>query len=94
MKGIIKQYRPAYVSGYENQSNKFNSLNELLNIDWVKYFTEHSDFYKFSISIAEQYQKNHALMAEYKNGESWYVIGFIDKDTCKLLDELPIFNKD
>jgi len=94
MKGIIKQYRPAYFSGYENKTNNFNSLDELLNIEWVKSFSEYKDFFRFSIEIADEREKNHTLLAEYKNGESWYVIGFIDKDTCKLSDELPIFNKD
>ena len=94
MKGKIKQYRPAYFSGFENQVNNFNSIDELINIDWIKNFTEDKDFFRLSISLAGGFTTKHHLMAEYKNGESWYVVGSIDKDTCKLSDELPIFDKD
>lgn len=94
MKGKIKQYRPAYFSGFENQVNNFNSIDELLNIDWIKNFTEYKDFFRLSISLADGFTTEHHLMAEYKNGEDWYVVGSIDKDTCKLSDELPIFDKD
>ena len=59
MKGIIKQYRPAYFSGFENQVNNFNSIDELLNIDWVKKFTEDKHFFMFSISLAEKFETQH-----------------------------------
>jgi chloramphenicol O-acetyltransferase len=94
MKGIIKQYRPAYFSGYENKTNSFNSLDELLNIDWVKSFSEYKDFFRFSIEIADEREKNHTLLGEYKNGQSWYVIGFIPKENSIVSNELAIFDKE
>jgi len=82
MKGTIKQYRPAYVSGYENELSIFNSLKELLNIKWVKQFSKSNNFYRYSIDLADSHPSSqHTLMAEYKNGSEWWVIGFIDKNT-------------
>jgi hypothetical protein len=82
MKGTIKQYRPAYFSGYENELSSFNSLKELLNIKWVKQFSKSKNFYRYSIDLADSYSSSrHTLMAEYKNGTEWWVIGFIDKNT-------------
>lgn len=81
MRGIIKQYRPSFFSGYENQTNCFETLSQLLNIQWVQEFSKEDNFYKYSISLAKSYEENHKLMAEYDNGSVWWVVGFIDKNT-------------
>lgn len=82
MKGTIKQYRPGYFSGYVNHVSSFNSLKELLNIKWIKEFSKSKNFYRYSIDLADSYPSSrHILMAEYKNGTEWWVIGFIDKNT-------------
>lgn len=90
MEGKIKQYRPNYFSGYENQIESFNSFEQLLNIDFVKKFSNHNNFYRYSLALGESYEDNNTLMAEYENGSVWWVVGFIDKKT--LIYELPIFN--
>ncbi len=76
----IHQYRPMFFDGYDNQINEFNSIDELLNIDWVKNFSLGMDekpnphFHKYSISD----DGRPTLMAEFEDGKTWYVIGFID----------------
>lgn len=67
----IKQYRPNYYSGFENEEVEFNSVDELLNISWVKSFSEDKSFYRYSIS-------DEHLMVECNNGYDWYVIGMLD----------------
>lgn len=81
MKGIIKQYRPSFFSGFEIQQNRFETLEQLLNIEWVKKFSKYENFYRYSIDLAEHYETSHTLMAEYKNGNEWWIVGFIDKKT-------------
>jgi len=54
----------------DNQMVGFDTTEELLEIDFVKGMSEIKDFYRYSVS------GNH-LMAEYKNGKEWWVIGTI-----------------
>jgi hypothetical protein len=35
----IKQYRPAFVTGFKDETVSFNSIEEFLEIDFVKNFT-------------------------------------------------------
>lgn len=92
--GQIIQYRPAYVTGFENQTRTFGSLNELLNIDWVDRFRKlpngqiDPSFHKYSISKHSDYKGyEYTLMAEYKDGKEWWVIGYLDESPT--LHELP-----
>jgi hypothetical protein len=66
----IQRYRPACFSGYDEESASFNSLDELMEIEWIASWKEHTDFYKYSIS------RNQWLMAEFKEGREWWVIGY------------------
>jgi hypothetical protein len=91
MKATIEQYRPNYVSGYENNKNTFKSIQELLNIDWVSNFKS-DKFYQFSMCHKSFHGDQNTLIAEYNNGEEWYVVGFINE--TDLINELPIFDKD
>jgi hypothetical protein len=61
----------------------FNTINELLSIDFVKSWKKHRNFYRFSLA-------NEHLMAEFKNGDEWYIIGTIytDDDILSLKNEL------
>lgn len=68
----IRQYIPAFVTGFENEEVSFNTTEDLLEIGFVKNFSKLDNFYQYSIS-------DNALMAEYKDGRSWWVVGFIDK---------------
>jgi hypothetical protein len=96
MTGRIIQHIPAYVSGFENKTRGFASLNELLNIDFVNRFRQlpnglnDPNFYRFSVSKHSDYEGyEYVLMAELHNGTSWYVIGYLN-DT-EIIKELPIW---
>ena len=75
----ITQYRPSYYSGYDNEEVNFNTLDELLNISWVKRFSDDEDFYRYSCSDG-------LLMAECNKGYDWHVIGSLD---CPFVSGLP-----
>lgn len=97
MESTIRQYRPAFVTGFKNATVPFKSLSELLEIDFVKnfkhdLFDDESKidplFHQFSISVGEE-RDDYPLMAEYDNGYSWYVVGFIN--CLDLVRELPVW---
>jgi hypothetical protein len=73
----ITQYRPAFFEGYENATVEFKSAEELLNIPWVANFANRPDFHKFSVS-------DEHLMAEYRGGREWWVVGLLDKPVAEL----------
>ncbi len=89
---LIRQYRPAYFTGYENEIKEFNSIEELLNIDFVKNFKYLSngevdkDFYQYSIGNNGE---RDILIAEYKEGYEWWVIGYINEN--EIIKGLPLF---
>jgi hypothetical protein len=94
MTGKIKQYRPSFFSGFENEDIEFNSVEELLAIDWVKNFANESNqpqpkFHQFSISELEHPsdELKYLLMAEYKEGTEWYVVGYIN--ATEIINTLP-----
>ncbi len=74
----IRQYRPAFFEGFENEAVQFDTLSGLLQIPWVANFADAQDFHQFSLS-------DNALMAEYRGGRKWRVCGFL-KNT---VDWLP-----
>jgi len=86
----IIQYRPAYFEGYKNEENKFNSIDELLNIPWIKSFSKYDDFYQFSLERDKDgfYNFQHSLMAEFKKGKEWWVVGNINEKDIHLLDKM------
>lgn len=77
----IRQYRPAFFEGFENETVEFSSLKEMLEIPWVKHFSTDPTFHQFSIS-------NDNLMAEYREGREWWVVGFLKDPNV----ELPAWN--
>jgi len=83
---IIDQYRPAFFTGFENAKVEFKTKDELLNIEWVKAFAETPRFHQFSVSRYDHGQ--HVLMAEYREGKEWWVVGYLD-DPVK---DLPAFD--
>ena len=84
----VRQYFPAFYSGFEEKESKFNSIEDLLKIDWIKKWSETPNFYRYSISRLDyREQFIYALMAEYEGGCHWFVIGYIDK--YDLIKELP-----
>lgn len=72
MKTFKKHIPNACKDGNElDEINEFNSLEELLEIPYVKKQTDRKTFYRYSLS------ENH-LMAEYESGYNWWVLGFIN----------------
>lgn len=62
----------------ENPPVEFSTLDELLQIPFVKRFSKDENFYRYSIN------KEH-LIAEYNNGYSWWVIGKLGGVSTQLL---------
>lgn len=87
----IRQY-----SGFEIKTNAFSSLSELLNVEWVDNFRKlpngqiDPNFHQYSINkYSDHFGYQYVLMAEYKNGYSWYVVGYIDES--EIIKELPVW---
>jgi hypothetical protein len=73
----IKQYRPAFCDGFEDVVVEFSTTEELINIPFVKRFCT-GDFCGFLVS-------DECLLAMYKHGEEWYVVGILsDPDLVEL----------
>lgn len=68
MNNTIRQHIPDFFEGFEKALVDFNTLEDLLAIPWVKNFSAHANFYRYSVS------DNH-LMAEYRGGRTWWVVG-------------------
>ena len=50
----IRQYRPTFVTGFENETVEFDTQKQLLNIKWVKSFSlnhgkRDRNFYRYSL---------------------------------------------
>ena len=82
-----EQYRPNFFSGFEKKENYFSNTKELLNIEWIKDFSNHNNFHTFSLN-RDKTMNNHTLMAEYDNGCKWYVVAFIKEKNIKDLNDL------
>jgi len=63
----IRQYRPAFFEGFENETVEFSTTKELLDVLFVKKFCSEG-FSGFAVS-------DEHLMATYKNGKEWWVVG-------------------
>jgi hypothetical protein len=88
----IIQYRPAFVTGFENEFSDFNSTDELFEIPFVRNFregVEGSNFFQYSYSEYSQTdeQRRFVLIAEYDKGKHWFVIGFTDNN--EIIKTLP-----
>lgn len=62
----VTQYHPTFCEGFENEVCKFTNEEDLLEIGFIKKFSEHVGFYRYSIS-------RNCLMAEYDEGANWWV---------------------
>ena len=73
----IRQYRPAFFEGFENETVEFSTTDELVDIPFVKNFCS-KEFSGFAIS-------DEHLMATYKNGKEWWIVGTLnDPNLVKL----------
>lgn len=67
----IVQHIPAFLETDEpRQRSSFDSLAQLLEIPFVKIWTDDRDFHKLSVS-------DDNLIAEQRGGRSWWVVGFL-----------------
>jgi hypothetical protein len=67
----IAQHIPSFIDlGKKPKVSKFKTVEDLVKIPWVKSFSEDPKFYRYSIA-------DESLMAEYKKGKEWWVVGNI-----------------
>jgi hypothetical protein len=93
----INRYRPTFFEGFEPQTSEFNSIEELLAIDWINSFTEKAygsthEFYQFSVSRSAypKYDNSISLIAEYDKGDYWLVVGNFSGDN-DIISQLPVW---
>lgn len=79
----ITQYRPAFFEGFENETAEFDSLKSLMEIPFVKGFSDGKGFYQFSYS-------DEMLMAEFHEGTEWLVVGRMREPVLGLPKWYPI----
>jgi hypothetical protein len=77
----IRRYVPSFVSGVDEEEFDFETLDDLLNIPFVR-----SSMEIIGIRFKRHYKSDNALMVEYDNGQ-YYVLGFIKHPE---LVDLPI----
>jgi hypothetical protein len=86
----ITQHYPNFCEGFKAKTKSFESLEELLSIKWVDKFSQRPNFHQFSISkYSDVKGKEYILMAEYDNGNSWFVVGYLDDS--KIIEDLPVW---
>ena len=73
----IKQHIPNFVSGVDPETVEFQTLDELLDISFVKIWKD-KNFYQYSVS---EDRWGTILMAEYNSGIKWWVVGNIKGTT-------------
>ena|ERR1700741_193218 len=89
----IKKHKPGCISESENDNKpiEFNSIEELLNIEFVRQQTYSNQvslgsFHKYSKSTPNE--KETLLMAEFNDGKDWCVLGYIEGGN-EMIKSLP-----
>lgn len=72
------------------EKQEFTTLDELLNIRFVKEFTQIEQFEQFSFYPLTKHKA--FLMSEHARGKGWWVVGTIDEFNNENLN-LPAWNK-
>lgn len=62
---------------------EFNDLQELMDIDFVKQWSENPTFFRYSISVEKVLYHDTLLMAEMEEGKSWWVIGYLSGENIE-----------
>ncbi len=65
-KNRIVQHLPGYID-FDIECVGFDTLDELMNIEWVKWWSQQPKFYRYS--------EDSYLMAEFEDGYTWYALG-------------------
>lgn len=82
----FRQHIPGTIECDQAITGEVESLDELLNLDFIKNFSSDKDFVRFSISKHEGRALNYCLMAEVwpykkdKKGFSWWVVAYLDNN--------------
>ena len=88
LKNHIVRHFPCFVEHRElPEKGYFNTVEDLLNIPWVKSFSDDSEFYKYGIS-------DELLMATYKEGRNYWVVGSIEHPELVKLPKILKYTKE
>lgn len=77
------EYRPRFVSGFENKTYDVKNIEEVLEIDFVKQFYLGKNFHSYALSIDTKPEYKLTLMAlynwneEYNGCSEWWVVGYL-----------------
>lgn len=91
----IKEYRPAFVSGFDDVYYDINSKEELLNSELCEYYIKEGFTICFSKHGDEQGMIMAIKPARNKNNAEWWVVAIIDnkQDIDTLANWLPDWHK-
>ena len=67
----ICQYFPSFFEGFTPIVQEFKTRDELLAVPFVAQFAKDSRFHRYSVA-------GKTLMAEYENGQRWFVVGTLE----------------
>jgi hypothetical protein len=84
----LRQHIPDYFEGAEPQEISGDTLDSLLQPDWVQRWARYPEFFRFSISKAGRGDQP-LLMAELQHGKLWWVVGYLDGDPGGLPEWKP-----
>lgn len=83
----FREYRPGYISGFDNKEYSVNSLKDIFEIEFVKNFSKSPNFHCFAVSVGTTYNDRKSpdkLMALYDFNKElgkcseWWVIGYLE----------------
>lgn len=79
----VKRRFPNFVSGFDETEHTVYSMEELLEVDWIKHITDGESFHKLAIGREEREDIPDTLMVvthydqEYGGCKLWWVIGYV-----------------
>jgi hypothetical protein len=79
----FREHRPGYFTGFENQTYEVENFNEILEIPFVKKFSEGKGFYSYAVSVDTKPEYSLTLMAlydwdeDYNGCKTWWVVGYL-----------------
>uniref|UniRef100_A0A6M3J1R8 Uncharacterized protein n=1 Tax=viral metagenome TaxID=1070528 RepID=A0A6M3J1R8_9ZZZZ len=86
---IFRNYIPNFVEGVESKIIEVETTEQLLSLSFIKKWKDDKDFYRFSKS--KYFEDYYLLMAEFKEGKVWWVVGYLTGEKDKV--ELPMWKK-
>jgi len=78
---LVRQYRPAYFSGYTNLVARDVAFEDIINVPWMEKFKHE----RFSHFLIEDYAGDELIVsAHYKNGEHWVAAFALPMDSNEI----------